>query len=196
MNNKFKSAIAFGGFIIFVIVVGVIFSDGDKVLLKNQEEIIIEKVSQEESENIEENLICVYIIGAVQNPGIALVPENSRLYEVIESVGGFTENADTNLINLASTVCDGEKIVIPFIEKLSNKMEVSKIQQINELYHGDVSKNSGLVNINTATKEELKTLSGIGDSTADKIIEYRNMVSKFKNIEEIKNVSRNRRSKI
>ena len=196
MNNKFKSAIAFGGFIIFVIVVVVIFSDGDKVLLKNQEEIIIEKVSQEESENIEENLICVYIIGAVQNPGIALVPENSRLYEVIESVGGFTENADTNLINLASTVCDGEKIVIPFIEKLSNKMEVSKIQQINELYHGDVSKNSGLVNINTATKEELKTLSGIGDSTADKIIEYRNMVSKFKNIEEIKNVSRNRRSKI
>lgn len=196
MNNKFKSAIAFGGFIIFVIVVGVIFSDGDKVLLKNQEEIIIEKVSQEESENIEENLICVYIIGAVQNPGIALVPENSRLYEVIESVGGFTENADTNLINLASTVCDGEKIVIPFIEKLSSKMEVSKIQQINELYHGDVSKNSGLVNINTATKEELKTLSGIGDSTADKIIEYRNMVSKFKNIEEIKNVSRNRRSKI
>ncbi len=196
MNNKFKSAIAFGGFIIFVIVVGVIFSDGDKVLLKNQEEIIIEKVSQEESENIEENLICVYIIGAVQNPGIALVPENSRLYEVIESVGGFTENADTNLINLASTVCDGEKIVIPFIEKFSSKMEVSKIQQINELYHGDVSKNSGLVNINTATKEELKTLSGIGDSTADKIIEYRNMVSKFKNIEEIKNVSRNRRSKI
>ena len=64
------------------------------------------------------------------------------------------------------------------------------MHQINELYHGDASKNSGLVNINTATKEELKTLSGIGDSTADKIIEYRNNVSKFKNIEEIKNVSR------
>lgn len=190
MNNKFKSAIAFGGFIILVIIVGVIFSDGNMVASQNQEEIILEDISQDESENMEENLICVYIIGAVQNPGIALVPADSRLYEVIESVGGFTENADTNLINLASTVNDGEKIVIPFIETSSNKTEASKMHQINELYHGDASKNSGLVNINTATKEELKTLSGIGDSTADKIIEYRNNVSKFKNIEEIKNVSR------
>lgn len=190
MNNKFKSAIAFGGFIILVITVGVVFSDGNMVASQNQEEIILEDISQDESENMEENLICVYIIGAVQNPGIALVPADSRLYEVIESVGGFTENADINLINLASTVNDGEKIVIPFIETSSNKTEASKMHQINELYHGDASKNSGLVNINTATKEELKTLSGIGDSTADKIIEYRNNVSKFKNIEEIKNVSR------
>ena len=196
MNNKFKSAIAFGGFIILVIIVGVIFSDGNMVASQNQEEIILEDISQDESENMEENLICVYIIGAVQNPGIALVPADSRLYEVIESVGGFTENADTNLINLASTVNDGEKIVIPFIETSSNKTEASKMHQINELYHGDASKNSGLVNINTATKEELKTLSGIGDSTADKIIEYRNNVSKFKNIEEIKNVSRHWWSKI
>ena len=196
MNNKFKSAIAFGGFIILVIIVGVVFSDGNMVASQNQEEIILEDISQDESENMEENLICVYIIGAVQNPGIALVLADSRLYEVIESVGGFTENADTNLINLASTVNDGEKIVIPFIETSSNKMEASKMHQINELYHGDASKNSGLVNINTATKEELKTLSGIGDSTADKIIEYRNNVSKFKNIEEIKNVSRHWWSKI
>ncbi|MBQ8298448.1 MAG: helix-hairpin-helix domain-containing protein [Clostridia bacterium] len=195
MDNKFKSAIAFGGFIIFVIIIGVIFSDGT-VTSSSEEEIIIDNMLQDESGNIEENLICVYIIGAVNEPGIALVPEDSRLYEAIECVGGFAENADTNLINLASTVSDGEKIVIPFIEKLSSKAEASKVQQINELYHGNATKNSELVNINTATKEELKTLSGIGDSTADKIIEYRNTVSKFKNIEEIKNVSRHRRSKI
>lgn len=186
MDNKFKNAIAFGGFIIFVIIIGVIFSDGSLTVTQSQEEIVIENIEKNE-EDSQTELICVYIIGAVQKPGVVLVPIDSRLYQAVEQTGGFTEDADINLINLAAHINDGEKIVIPFKDAEKNKSESQK--QINDLYYEEVSDNSGLININTATKEELKTLSGIGDSTADKIIEYRNSISKFKNIEELQNVS-------
>ena len=75
-------------------------------------------------------------------------------------------------------------------ELLENKIVEQKADEINRLYDSAKNNELGKININTATKEELKTLSGIGDSTAEKIIEYRNDVGKFKSIEDLKNVSR------
>lgn len=184
MDNKFKSAIALGGFIIFVIIVGA-FSSGEEELLQ-ETEIEINSSSEQIIESGEEEKIFVYIIGAVNKPGIVEAPIDSRLYEIIEIAGGFAENADETAINLALTVTDEEKIIIPYKETSTNQKESTKI---NQLYKESIKTTSNKININTANIDELKTLSGIGQSTAEKIIDYRNENSKFEKIEDIKNVS-------
>lgn len=185
MDNKFKSAIAFGGFIIFVIIMGIFSSSDDNELLQ-ETEIEINSSYNTIIESGEEEKIFVYIIGAVNKPGIIEARKDSRLYEIIEFAGGLTENADETAINLALTVMDGEKIIIPYRE--TSTVEKEKVK-INQLYKESVNTNSNKININTASVEELKTLSGIGQSTAEKIINYRKENSKFENIEDIKNVS-------
>lgn len=182
MDNKFKSAIAFGGFIMFVVIVG-LFSGSTEETFEEENEIQIEETILESGET---EKICVYIIGAVNNPGIVLVPKDSRLYEVIDIAGGLLENADETAVNLAQTVVDEEKIIIPY-QEISNKN--TNTQKINQLYNSNISSSSGKININTANIDELKTLDGIGESTAAKIIKYRNENKKFNNIEELKNVS-------
>lgn len=141
--------------------------------------------------------ICVDIGGAVVKPGVYTVSENTRLYEVIELAGGLLSNADTDSINRAEYVEDGEKITIPVIYVPPEHEEGEATEPHNdgpavngEGETGDVgtsSINSGLVNINSASKEELKTLNGIGDVKADKIIEYRSG-SRFRKKEDIKDV--------
>lgn len=182
MDNKFKSAIAFGGFIMFIVIVG-IFSGSTEETFEQENEIQFDETIIESGET---EKICVYIIGAVSNPGIVVVPKDSRLYEVIDIAGGLLENADETAVNLAQTVVDEEKIIIPYQENLNINTDS---QKINQLYNSNVQSSSGKININTATIDELKTLDGIGESTAAKIIRYRNENKKFNNIEELKNVS-------
>ncbi len=185
MDNKFKSAIALGGFIIFVIIIGVVSSKEDAELLQvTNDEIIKQEMLEAPSGEIEK--IYVHIIGAVNLPGVIVAPKGVRLYEIVELAGGLKEDADEALINLASKVEDGDKIIIPYKENTSTN---NSNKRINELYEDSMSHDSGKININTAGVEELKTLAGIGQSTAEKIINYRNEVSKFQRIEDIKNVS-------
>ena len=185
MNNKFKGAIAFGGFIIFVVVMGFLSSPEEDELLQ-ETEIEISSLTMPTIESGEEEKIVVYVIGAVNKPGIVEAPIDSRLYEIIELAGGFVENADEAAINLAITVTDEEKIIIPYKETSTHEKETAKI---NKLFTENLSNNSGKININTATVEELQKLSGIGKSTAEKIVNYRKENSKFEKIEDIKNVS-------
>ena len=185
MDNKFKSAIAFGGFIIFVIVMGIFSSDEDEMILQ-ETEIETNSSTSQIIESGEEEKIFVYAIGAVNKPGVIEVSVDSRLYEVIELAGGLAENADQTAINLAKTVVDEEKIIIPYKEESSTKKEN---QKINQLFTETHSNNFGKININTAGVEELQMLSGIGKSTAEKIVNYRNENGKFEKIEDIKNVS-------
>ena len=91
--------------------------------------------------------------------------------------GGLAEEANIRKINLAKKIEDGEKIYIPYIGE-----DISDI--IDEEI--DISNANSKVNINTATQTELELLTGIGPSTALKIIQYRKANGKFKNIEEIK----------
>ena len=185
MDNKFKSAIALGGFIIFVIVIGAVSSNGNTELLQDTNEEVVEQQILEIPSD-EEEKVFVHIIGAINMPGIIEASKEARLYEIVELAGGLKEDADETLINLASKVEDGEKIIIPYKET-SSTSNLNK--KINELYDKSTSSNSGKININIASIEELKTLAGIGQSTAEKIIDYRNEVSKFDKIEDIKNVS-------
>ena len=130
-------------------------------------------------ENSERSGIYVYICGEVTNPGVYDLSENSRIYEAVDAAGGFTENAARECVNLASKVSDGMQITI------YNKEEAASLPSGS----GSAGGNSGLVNLNTATKEELMTLKGIGESKAEDIIRYREKSGGFKKIEDIMKIS-------
>lgn len=185
MKNFEKSI--FLGVIMLIIIGGIIYYNYYK---ENDDAEILEEVYVENTEKIEdtEEKIIIHITGEVNNEGIVKINSNSRLIEAIEAAGGLTENADISKINLAYIVSDGQKIYIPNVNDLIEEYIDSEagegviVEDIN-------SSKKTLININTATQTELETLTGIGASTALKIINYRNENGKFKNIEEIKNVS-------
>ncbi len=139
--------------------------------------------------------IIIYITGEIQKEGVYELEENSRVLDAIEIAGGLKENANIEDINLAQILEDESKIYIP------NKND-ENIKNDNQNNIDNISKNttetikkegtiikSEKININTASQTELETLPGIGPSTALKIVNYRKEKGKFKNIEDIKNVS-------
>lgn len=163
----------------------------------NIEELEVENISNEETdkENEEEKgKIKVHISGAVKNEGVIELEEGARLIDGIEKVGGFTEEAYTKDINLASILEDGMKI---YVYSKKEMEEGNTIENNNNILKNEIVSNQGSttstknekININKATEEELDTLPGIGESTAKKIIEYRKEKGTFKNIEELKEVS-------
>lgn len=127
------------------------------------------------TEKIEDNIV-IDISGEIKNPGIYKVKGRVRLYEIIDKAGGLKEEANINSINQARYVKDGEKIIIPS-SRNSQGMDKESI-----------SNGNNLVNINTASKEELLKLPGIGEVTAEKIINYRDN-NNFTKIEDLKNVN-------
>lgn len=140
---------------------------------------------QNEEEVIDEEII-VHITGEVKNEGIIKMKRDSRLADVIEEAGGTTEEADLSKVNLAYQVKDGQKIHIPNIKDKEIQEYITEEAGDSIIIEEKESKSK--VNINTATQTELETLSGIGPSTALKIINYREENGKFKKIEDIKNV--------
>ena len=109
MNNKFKSYLLIGGFI--VVIAGLLL-----ISEPQGEEIIIEQTDVATEEPQEVSKICVHVIGAVNEPGIIVASGDARLYEILELAGGVTNEADVQKINLASVVKDEQKIIIPYIE--------------------------------------------------------------------------------
>lgn len=138
-------------------------------------------VSNNETDTTE--TILVHIDGEVLNPGVVELPEGARVIDVINIAGGLTKYADDKRINLAKRVNDEEKVYVPKIGEDSSEADSSIVIQN---YSNNID--SKKVNINTAGKDELKQLSGIGDVIADRIIEYRQS-NKFSNIDDIKKVS-------
>lgn len=166
MNSKAKCALALGALVILTLI---------GVCGLPKEEIVIQVDNDEQEVEIE--YIYVHIEGCVQNPGLIKVPRETRMYELIEEAGGATEDADLSKINLASIVVDAQKIYVPSITLYSenNNTEV----RTNE---------ANLININTAGVEELQKITGVGESTAKKIIKYREENGFFSKIEDIMDV--------
>ena len=126
-----------------------------------------------------DKIIYIDLGGAVAKPGVYKVTPDTRLYMVIEMAVGLTEDADTNHVNQASFVEDGEKIIIP--------SKGDPAAAVNDVQGTSAADPSGLVNINIASKDELMTLNGIGEVMAERIIEYRTG-NRFKNKEDIMSV--------
>ena len=128
----------------------------------------------------------VHVCGEVVNPGIYELPAGSRIYEAVKAAGGFTENAEEESVNLASPIEDGVQI------RIYSKDEAETLAAGAAPFDGFEASGEGkepVVNLNTATKEELMTLSGIGESRAEDIIRYREENGGFQNIEDIMKVS-------
>lgn len=146
-------------------------------------------------ENVEENQIYVHITGEVNNPGVIVLKEGSRVVDAINVAGGTTANADLTKINLVYILEDGMKVNIPNNTDLQEESDFEYITKKSGEGREDLQSNSDnidskvMVNINNATQTELESLPGIGPSLALKIIKYRKENGKFSSIEDIKNVS-------
>lgn len=159
----------------------------------------------EKTENIETNdsqSFVVYVSGYVNNPGVYELSAGSRVIDAIDAAGGYSKEAYENYLNLASLIADGQMIYVPSEEEVeSGSIErgvasgadgsgVGGVTGGNGGGNGGNSSGSGaLVNINQASKEELMTLPGIGESKADKIIAYREANGRFNSPEGIMEIS-------
>ena len=156
--------------------------------LETEEVEIVETENTNNEVIIEEQNIIIHVTGAVKKEGVVKVKKDSRISDVIEAAGGITEEADLSKINLAYIVKDAQKIYVPSINDEENLENITEEAGENVIDEDNIISKNQKVNINTAYQTELETLSGIGPSTALKIINYRNENGHFEKIEDIKNV--------
>ena len=119
--------------------------------------------------------IFIHVCGEVEHPGVYKLPEGSRACDAVEAAGGLTEAAAEDYFNLAQVLLDGQQLRIPDREETEAFTEAG----------GTAAK----VNLNTASKEQLMTLTGIGEARAEAILAYRRDAGPFLVIEDIMKVS-------
>ncbi len=152
---------------------------------------VMKETNEETTTNV--TYVAVYVCGEVQSPGVYELVEGERVISAIEAAGGFSETAAVDFLNLARIIVDGEKIDVPSLEEARQGI-ISTQDYKNGSSQGGSSAGDNepvkpLININTATKEELMELPGIGESRAASIIAYREKYGAFGSIEEIMLVS-------
>ena len=140
--------------------------------------------------------IYVYLTGAVKKPGVYKFPEGSRIFEVIESAGGFTDKADIAALNLAETFSDAQHIHIPVKGERHHTVASNNastythvtVQPSESKLNARSSGQRDLVDVNHASESELQRLKGVGPVIAKRIYEYRQKHGRFKSAEELINV--------
>lgn len=194
LNTKQKIGLILAALLIVILAFIWLFSIYGNDPLKNEI-----KKSQESNNEVEFKLgikekenktIMVDISGEIITPGVVKLPEGSRIIDAITAAGGKTEDADLSKVNLAYILDDGVQLYIPRYNEKLEKEIVQTEPGVGIIQEGinTTSKKDSKVNINTANKEKLATLPGIGEGTAEKIIEYRSKTGKFKAIDEIKKI--------
>ncbi|MDO5519632.1 MAG: helix-hairpin-helix domain-containing protein [bacterium] len=139
--------------------------------------------------------ICVYVCGQVKKPGVYTVKPGARVNDVVKMAGGLTKDAYSEGVNLAKTVSDEEQLYIPSKkEAKSGNYPTQTADKTDSTEKSDTkmsqkSGNTGKININTASKEELKSLPGIGDSKAESIISYRETNGSFATVEDLMKIT-------
>ncbi|MCI8411526.1 MAG: hypothetical protein HFJ40_03645 [Clostridia bacterium] len=207
LNKKQKIVLAILAIIITIAICYYVYAKDNVSNEVQDESLEIEEMTKDNNKDSKEEysdtIIIVHVTGAVNNEGIVELKVNSRISDAIDKAGGLKEDANINKINLAYVLEDGMKIYVPSVndkEDIQNNNDnteeyIKKDDKVNISNNKDdntSNTNSGKtlkVNINNATQTQLEELPGIGPSTALKIIQYRNEKGKFKNIEDIKEVS-------
>lgn len=190
LNKKQKVIIIIIGILMILFIGFYIISKTNNegfVYLETEENEIIDN-NNEEKIYEEDKKIIIHITGAIKNEGIVEAKEGARISEIIDLAGGATEEADLSKINLAYAVRDGQKIYVPSINDKGDIEKVTEEAGENVIDDGEIVNKNQKVNINKASQTELETLSGVGPSTALKIINYREENGDFEKIEDIKNV--------
>ncbi len=215
MNKKIKYCVAVAAIAAATVFCGCESGDGEVVPIEKaqpepgpdetgarDDDSAQEKAEQQENVSQEGKAIKVYVCGAVRYPDVYTVDGSCRTVDAVEAAGGFLPEAGLDYINLAAGVSDGQKIYIPTKKEIeealaqgdelystvvnitSNTPGVNSGSDANSQANGGDS-SSDLVDINSASKETLMTLPGIGESKADKIIAYREANGGFSSIEDI-----------
>lgn len=206
MNNRIKILIL-GVLAVLCTVLGIVSFNGKEeevsVISKKEEVEVFEAKSSSDSELLQKQTlepedaslkttpvetpreIAVFVCGEVNSPGVYVFHEGDRVLEAIKSAGGLTENADETYINQAGYLTDGVKLYFPSKEEAEGLGPGDSTLMVPD----SSPSVTGLVNINTATPEELMTLPGVGQSKADSIINYRTEHGAFKRIEDIMNIT-------
>ncbi len=135
----------------------------------------------------------VYVCGAVMDAAVVPISDDMRICDAIALAGGFSPEADQEWLNQAERVCDGQKIYVYTLEETRQFREAGLGVEGEGIRAGtDTGTDAaadGKVNLNTATREQLMTLPGIGEAKADAILAYRMEHGSFSSIEEIQNIS-------
>ena len=133
------------------------------------------------------NKVTIDVGGEVINPGVYELKNGDRVNDALVAAGGLSASADRDWVeenlNKAEKLVDGQKIYIP------NQVESEKLKVESNNILGSSTTETKIVRLNTATMEQLDTLSGIGPAMAERIIDYRTKNGGFKNVEELKLVS-------
>ena len=171
-------------------------------IVNSSENGSLSEIMLNQTEKVITSCIYVHICGAVNNPGVYQVKSGARLIELIKLAGGLTKDAAGDYMNQAQLVSDGQRVYIPSKDELhelstQEYMTGEQSNSDNSVVNGEenntiessvTSEESALININTADKEELMSISGIGEAKANSIIAYREKNGKFKTIEELMNI--------
>lgn len=209
--KKYKFYIL-GFIVITIILLGYMWAN--KVTYEYHEEVV-EEIRKEEEKEEKIETIKVDIKGAVKNPGVYQISIDDRIIDLIKKAGGLTENANTNIINLSKRLSDQDVVIIytnEEIEKFKEEKSDYSVQAVatscpdvinkgcikeSENKKEEVVSNKSetkeeineKININTASKEQLLSIPGIGEAKAKSIILYREENGYFSSIEEIVKVS-------
>lgn len=136
-----------------------------------------------------EKMVSVYVCGQVVSPDVYEVVESARVKEAIDLAGGFTKEAAKEAVNLARFVVDGEQIYIPSKEEVADGFKTVDQLGSETQNQGVTNTDSSRININTASKEALMTLPGIGEAKAESILKYRETQGAFQSIEDLMKIT-------
>ena len=160
------------------------------------EYVSVEELKAEDIVEDDPRPFAVYVTGEVNNPGVYEVAQGARVIDAIDIAGGYTDEACDSYLNLASLVADEQMIYVPSWDEAELLYSGTSIATVDMNGSGTFSNGtqafdsgSNLININTASKEELMTLPGIGESKAEKIIAYREQNGRFSSPEGIMQIS-------
>lgn len=188
LNRKQKIII---GIAALVVIAGI----GIYLFVKNsqyEEFDMNEVLVNAEEKEYKGDTIIVHITGEVKEPGIIELPSEARIADAIEAVGGVTEGADLDEVNLAFVLSDGQKVYIPNKnekEVSGEKVYITAGSGNNIIVQDKVEEGKKQkVNINEAKQEDFEQLPGIGPSIAQRIVEYRDQNGKFTSIDELQEV--------
>lgn len=186
--------------VVLILIISFLFSEKSNIekTTTENETVDITNVANSEVAEVEDektevkNTILVYITGEVKNPSVYELVEESRLQDLVNMAGGFTENAYIENLNLAKKLYDEDHIKVLNINDFKEDVvyENSTVTETNNnttpVYN---EQPRGKININTASKSLLTEITGVGEKTANNIIKYRELNGGFKSIEEIMNIS-------
>ena len=159
-----------------------------QVLQRGHSDYVADKYSSVKKSKQQNSTLKIYVSGAVLQPGLYDVPQGARADDAVKAAGGMLEQADPQRVNLARKLKDGMQVNVPFAKRKSgyssgNHAGTSNVQNFEGI-QGFTNKSDRLVNINTASAEELESLPGIGASMAQRIIDYRQRNS-FHRVEDL-----------